>query len=74
MDYRQHIVISPGVRSGKPCVKGTRISVADVLGFFASGMSESDVFGDYPELSSESIRACFAFAAASQDGTQSIAI
>ena len=74
MDYRQHIVINPEVRSGKPCVKDTRIAVGDVLGLFAAGMTEQEVLSDHPELSTESIRACFAYAAAAQDGTQSIAM
>lgn len=74
MDYRQHITISPEVRSGKPCVKGTRITVGDVLGFFAAGMTEQQVQTDHPELSTKSIRACFAYAAAAQDSTQSLAM
>jgi uncharacterized protein (DUF433 family) len=74
MDYRQHIAINPEVRGGKPCVKGTRITVGDVLGFFASGMTEKQVLSDYPELSNDSIRACFAYAAAAQEGTQSVVV
>ena len=74
MDYRKYIVIDPEVRSGKPCVKGTRISVGDVLGYFAGGMSEKEVLADFPELSHDSILACFAFAAAAQEGTQSVVV
>lgn len=74
MDYRQYITIDPEIRSGKPCVKGTRITVGDVLGYFAAGMTEEQVLADHPELSSKSLRACFAYAAAAQDSTQSIAM
>ena len=74
MDYRQYIAISPEIRSGKPCVKGSRITVGDVLGYFAAGMTEAQVMEDHPELTSESIRACFAYAAAAQNSTQSIAM
>jgi uncharacterized protein (DUF433 family) len=74
MDYRQYITINPEVRSGKPCVKGTRITVGDVLGYFASGMSEKQVLDDFPELSHDSILACFAYAAAAQEGTQSVVV
>ena len=51
------------MRFGKPCVKGTRISVYDVLGWLADGMSHEQIVSDYPELSDETIRACLAFAA-----------
>lgn len=63
MNYTEHISIDPNIRFGKPCVKGTRISVYDVLGWMASGMGISDIQGDYPELTEENIRACLAFAA-----------
>ena len=57
------ITIEPGKRSGKPCVRGLRTTVSDVLGYLASGMSEDDVLRDFPDLTSEDIRACLAFAA-----------
>ena len=63
MDYRDHIVIDPEVRFGKPCVRGTRLTVGDVLSYLASGMSEDDVLADFPQLTREDIRACLAFAA-----------
>ena len=63
MDYIDRIVIDPDVRFGKPCVRGTRISVGDVLSYLASGMSEQDILADFPQLLSEDIRACLAFAA-----------
>lgn len=63
MDYRSYISINPEIRFGKPCVVGTRISVYDVLGWLASGMSFEDIVEDYPELNIEKIRACLSFAA-----------
>lgn len=63
MDYRQLITIEPGKRSGKPCIRGLRITVSDVLDYLASGMSEDDVLRDFPDLTREDIRACLAFAA-----------
>lgn len=63
MDYRKHIVIDPVIRSGKPCVKGTRITVYDVLGYLAAGMSVEQVVADFPTLKTEDVRACLAFAA-----------
>lgn len=63
MDYSKLITINPAVRSGKPCIRGTRITVSDVLEYLAGGMSEDEVLQDFPELTRESIRACLAFAA-----------
>lgn len=63
MDYRERIVIDPTVRFGKPCVRGTRISVGDILSYLASGMREEEILADFPQLASEDIRACLAFAA-----------
>ena len=63
MDYSQIIVIEPGKRSGKPCIRGLRITVSDVLDYLASGMTEDEIIADFPELTSEDIRACLAFAA-----------
>jgi uncharacterized protein (DUF433 family) len=63
MDYRSRIVIDPEVRFGKPCVRGTRLTVGDVLSYLASGMSEDEVLADFPQLTREDIRACLAFAA-----------
>jgi uncharacterized protein (DUF433 family) len=56
--------VTPGIRSGKPCVKGTRITVYDVLEYLAGGMSEGDILSDFPSLTGDDIRACLAFAAA----------
>jgi uncharacterized protein (DUF433 family) len=63
MDYRDRIVIDPEVRFGKPCVRGTRISVGDVLSYLASGMREEQILADFPQLMIDDIRACLAFAA-----------
>jgi uncharacterized protein (DUF433 family) len=63
MDYRDRIVIDPSVRFGKPCVRGTRITVGDVLSYLASGMSENEILADFPQLTGDDIRACLAYAA-----------
>jgi uncharacterized protein (DUF433 family) len=63
MDYHQIITVEPGKRSGKPCIRGLRITVSDVLDCLASGMSEEEILRDFPGLTSEDIRACLAFAA-----------
>jgi uncharacterized protein (DUF433 family) len=63
MDYSQIITIDPGKRSGKPCIRGMRITVYDVLEYLASGMSEDEVLADFSELTREDIKACLAFAA-----------
>ncbi|HYZ75000.1 MAG TPA: DUF433 domain-containing protein [Chthoniobacterales bacterium] len=63
MDYRDIITIEPGKRSGKPCIRGMRITVYDVLEYVAGGMSEDEILGDFPELTRDDIRACLAFAA-----------
>ena len=63
MDYQRIITIEPGKRGGRPCIRGMRIAVADILGWLAAGMSHQDIIGDYPELTEEDIRAALAFAA-----------
>lgn len=63
MDYHRIITIEPGKRGGKPCIRGLRITVYDVLEYLASGMSEERILSDFPELTSEDVRACLAFAA-----------
>lgn len=63
VDYRKIITIEPGKRGGKPCIRGMRITVSDVLDYLASGMSEREIVADFPELTSDDIRACLAFAA-----------
>lgn len=63
MDYQNRIVIEPGKRGGKPCIRGMRITVYDVLDWLAQGMGETEIIEDYPELSVADIRACLSFAA-----------
>jgi uncharacterized protein (DUF433 family) len=63
MDYSTIITIEPGKRSGKPCIRGMRITVSDVLGYLAAGMSTAEILSDFSELTEEDIRACLAFAA-----------
>ncbi len=63
MNYNNHIEIVSEKRFGKPCVKGTRISVYDVLNWMANGMSKNEIIEDFPELNEEKINACLAFAA-----------
>jgi len=62
-NYQNRITIEPGKRSGKPCIRGMRITVYDVLEYLASGMSEDEILDDFPELEKNDIRACLAFAA-----------
>ena len=64
MEWQERISIDPAVRSGKPCVKGTRITVYDVLEYLAGGMTEDQILSDFPDLTRDDIRAALAFAAA----------
>jgi len=63
MNYREFIEIVPGKRSGKPCIKGTRITVADILGWLASGMSHEEIIQDFPRLTTNDISASLSYAA-----------
>jgi Uncharacterized conserved protein len=63
MDYGKLITIEDGKMGGKPCVRGLRITVSDVLDYMASGMSHEQILGDFPDLREEDLRACLAFAA-----------
>jgi uncharacterized protein (DUF433 family) len=63
MDYSQIITIEPGKRSGKPCIRGLRITVGDVLGYLAAGMTHAKILRDFPYLNETDILACLAFAA-----------
>ncbi len=72
MDYSKIITIEPGKRSGQPCIRGMRMTVDDVLGYLASGMTEDEVLSDFPDLTREDIRACHAFAADSERRTKTV--
>lgn len=63
MDYTGIITLEPGKRGGKPCIRGMRLTVSDVLEYLASGMTEEEIINDFPELTKEDIHACLAFAA-----------
>jgi uncharacterized protein (DUF433 family) len=63
MHYRDIITIEPGKRGGRPCIRGMRITVYDILGWLASGMSNDEIVAEYPELNVDDIRAALAFAA-----------
>ena len=63
MDYRERITIDPDMRGGKPCIRGMRITVYDILSYLASGMSQEEILADFPFLEAEDIRASLAFAA-----------
>lgn len=63
MNYSHYIEIVPEKRFGRPCIKGTRISVYDVLNWLANGMTKEEITSDFPELSEDHITACLRFAA-----------
>jgi uncharacterized protein (DUF433 family) len=63
MDYRDYITIEPNKRGGKPCVRGLRITVYEVLEYLASDMTEEEILTDFPDLIKEDLKACIAFAA-----------
>ncbi len=63
MDFREIITIEPGKMGGKPCIRGMRITVYDVLDYLASGMTETEILSDFPYLTAEDLHACLAFAA-----------
>lgn len=69
MDFRDYIEIDPEVRSGKPVLKGTRMTVGDVLSYLAGGMSIDELLADFPRLTREGILACLAYAAEKEQRT-----
>lgn len=73
LNYLEHISIDPNIRFGKPCIKGTRIAVADILQWLASGMAYEEILEDFPLLKKEDILAALAFAARREQITQIIA-
>ena len=72
-DYLQYLSINPNIRFGKPCIKGTRIAVVDILQWLAAGMSYEEIIEDFPQIKTEHIRAALAFAAHREDITKIIA-
>lgn len=65
MNYQDIITIEPGKRSGKPCIRGMRITVYDILEYLAGGMTEVEILEDFSELTSDDIKACLAFTSSS---------
>jgi uncharacterized protein (DUF433 family) len=63
MEYKEYIEINPNIRFGKPCLKGTRITVYDVLSWLAAGMSTDEIIIDFPQLAKEHVLACLAYSA-----------
>jgi uncharacterized protein (DUF433 family) len=63
MDYSKIITIEQGKMGGKPCIRGLRMTVSDVLDYMASGMSHEEILADFPDLTEQDLRACLAFAA-----------
>jgi len=63
MSFQDRITIDPRIRSGKPCIKDTRIAVADVLDYLGGGMTAAEILEDFPDLTAEDIQACLVFAA-----------
>ena len=72
-DYKEIITIEPGKRAGKPCIRGMRITVGDVLGWLASGMTIQEILSDYDELRHEDIYAVLSYAADRENKTVQIA-
>lgn len=73
-DYKQIITIEPGKRGGKPCIRGMRITVYDVLGYLAAGMTIEQILEDFPYLTKVDIYACLSYAADRESQVTSIAI
>ena len=63
MNYLERISIDPAIRSGKPCIRGTRLAVSDIFDYLGGGMSVAEVLDDFPDITAVDLRACFAFAA-----------
>ncbi|TCO82999.1 uncharacterized protein (DUF433 family) [Plasticicumulans lactativorans] len=72
MSTSERITIEPGKRGGRPCVRGLRITVSDVLGWLADDMTPAEIVADFPELELEDIRACLAFAAGREHATVTV--
>jgi uncharacterized protein (DUF433 family) len=63
VDYKDRIAVDPAIRSGKPCIRGTRITVGDVFDYLGGGMTVPEVLEDFPDITLQDIQACFSFAA-----------
>lgn len=72
MDFLDRISIDPNVRFGKPCVRGTRVTIGEVLAYLAGGMSEAELLKSFPQLTHEDVLACLAYAAERERRTVSI--
>jgi uncharacterized protein (DUF433 family) len=72
MGLLDRISVDPAIRFGKPCIRGTRITVGDVLGYLAGGMTEAQILADFPQITSEDLRACLAYAAERERRTTGI--
>ena len=68
-DWRSRITLEPGKRAGRPCIRGMRITVYDVLSYLAAGMSTEDILDDFPYLEPEDVQACLAYAAEREHST-----
>lgn len=67
VNYRQIITIEPGKRGGKPCIRGMRITVGDILGWLGNGLTPDEIIYDFPQLTHEDIQAALLFAAGRED-------
>ncbi len=74
VDYRKIITIEPGKRGGKPCIRGMRITVGDILGWLASGMTTADILADFDELTEDDILAALSYAADRENRIYQIAL
>ena len=74
IDYKKIITIEPGKRGGKPCIRGMRITVNDILGWLASGMTMQDILADYDELRENDIYAALSYAADRENKIYQIAV
>ena len=72
IDYKKHITIEPGKRSGQPCIRNMRITVGDILSYLAAGMTTEEVLDDFPSLTREDILAVLTYAAESHKGTATL--
>jgi uncharacterized protein (DUF433 family) len=73
MNYQDIITLEPGKRSGKPCIRGMRITVYDVLSYLAAGMTTAEILEDFPYLTQADVLACLAYAADREQKTLTIA-